>query len=77
VPVLASNLPEIRRIVESYNIGMIIENHEPAHIAAKMTQMLENPAAIAGWKENLNFAASELCWENEKKALIEVYQTYA
>lgn len=77
VPVLASNLPEIRRIVESYNIGMIIENHDPAHIAAKMTQMLENPAAIAGWKENLNFAASDLCWENEKKALIEVYQTYA
>ena len=77
VPVLASNLPEISKIVTAYRIGLLIENHEPAHIASRMKQMLENPEEIAIWKENLKFAASELCWENEKKVLIEVYQIYA
>jgi glycosyltransferase involved in cell wall biosynthesis len=76
VPVLASDLPEIRKIVTGYEIGLLIENHEPVHIASKLMQLLENPQQIAVWKENLKFAASELCWENEKKILIEVYQTY-
>ena len=76
VPVLASDLPEIRKIVSGYHIGMLIENHDPEHIAEKMRQMLVNPGEIAKWKENLKFAASELCWENEKAALTEVYKTY-
>jgi len=74
--VLASDLPEIRKIVSGYHIGMLIENHDPEHIAEKMRQMLVNPEEIAKWKENLKFAASELCWENEKAALTEVYKTY-
>jgi glycosyltransferase involved in cell wall biosynthesis len=77
VPVLASDLPEIRKIVTGYKIGMLIENHDPQHIARKMREMLDNPTAVAEWKENLNFAASELCWENEKTVLTEVYKTYA
>ena len=77
VPVLASDLPEIKKIITNYNIGMIIENHHPEHIASKMKQMLENPLQIAEWKENLKFASSELCWENEKQVLIGVYQAYA
>lgn len=77
VPVLASRLPEISRIINSYEIGMFIDNHDPEHIAGRIREMTGNPARIAEWKENLKFAASELCWENEKKALMQVYGPYA
>jgi glycosyltransferase involved in cell wall biosynthesis len=77
VPVLASNLPEITRIVNGYKIGAIIPDHDPQHIAGMMKRMLEDTAQIAVWKENLKFAASELCWENEKQAMIKVYRPYA
>jgi len=77
VPVLASSLPEIRKIILQYQVGALIENHDPEHIAAKIREMLGDPARIAVWKENLKFAASELCWENEKQALKQVYETYA
>lgn len=76
VPVLASNLPEIGKIVNGYDIGLLIKNHEPSHIASRIREMLGNPQQIAVWKENLKFAASELCWENEKNVLIQVYQNY-
>jgi hypothetical protein len=56
---------------------MLIENHSPEHIASRMKEMLSDPARIAQWKENLKFAAGELCWENEKKILITVYNAYA
>jgi glycosyltransferase involved in cell wall biosynthesis len=77
VPVLASPLPEISKIILKYNVGSLIENHDPQHIAAKIREMLYDPAIIAKWKENLKFAAAELCWENEKQVLAAVYKPYA
>jgi len=77
IPVLASPLPEISKIILKYDVGCLIENHDPQHIAGKIREMLNNPAQIAKWKENLKFAATELCWENEKQVLKEVYETYA
>jgi glycosyltransferase involved in cell wall biosynthesis len=77
VPVLASPLPEISHIINKYQVGLLTENHDPEHIAARIGEMLNDPAHIAKWKENLNFAAGELCWENEKKALVAEYQNYA
>lgn len=77
VPVLASPLPEISKIVTGYQVGMLIDNHDPQHIAGKMKEMLADPDRIAQWKENLKFAARDLCWENEKKVLISVYKPYA
>jgi glycosyltransferase involved in cell wall biosynthesis len=77
VPVLASPLPEISRIILQYNVGVLIENHDPKHIAIKIREMTSDPLRIEKWKENLKFAASDLCWENEKKALVSVYERYA
>ena len=77
VPVLASPLPEISKIILKYDVGSLIDNHDPQHIAGKIREMLSDPARIAKWKENLKFAANELCWENEKQALKTVYETYA
>lgn len=77
VPVLASPLPEISKIIIKYDVGSLIENHDPQHIAGKIREMLSDPLRIAQWKENLKFAAAELCWEKEKQALTAVYKTYA
>ncbi len=77
IPVLASPLPEIKKIIDFYQIGDTIQNHEPKHIAKKIKEMTENQDLIKLWKENLKFAASELCWEKEEKIIQEVYQKYA
>jgi glycosyltransferase involved in cell wall biosynthesis len=75
-PVLASPLPEIKKIVERYNIGLLVNNHEPEHIADQIKQMLNQDLKMK-LKENLEHAASELNWENEEKSLKEVYSKYA
>jgi hypothetical protein len=77
IPVLASPMVEIKRIVEEYEIGDIIENHDPQHIAMKMKGMVENEREVNFWKEKLIFASEQLCWENEKHVLVEVYRAYA
>ncbi len=76
IPVLASRLPEISRIVESYNIGMITESHAPVEISRLLNQMLDDDQSRLIWKENLVKAARELNWENEENVLRSVYQKY-
>jgi glycosyltransferase involved in cell wall biosynthesis len=66
IPVLASPLPEISKIVSEYKIGLLIDNHNPQYIAEKITSMLSDESQLMIWKENLKRAAAELSWEKEK-----------
>ena len=73
IPVLASPLPEVSKIITGYGIGLLIDHHEPGHIAEKITRMLSDPGQLMQWKENLKRAAAELCWEKEKEKFIELF----
>jgi len=74
IPVLASPLPEIKKIIEHYDIGDFIKDHEPEHIALTIKSMLGDLKKLEIWKENLKIAAGELCWENEEKHLVNIYE---
>jgi glycosyltransferase involved in cell wall biosynthesis len=65
IPVLVANLPEMASLVKQHQVGEVIENHEPEHIASKIKSMLANLDQIVTWKTNCKKAAKELNWENE------------
>ena len=73
VPVLASRLPEIEKVITTYHVGGFIEMHEPKHIAAKLNEMLSDSQKQSEWKKNCAEAATVLNWENEEKELIKIY----
>jgi glycosyltransferase involved in cell wall biosynthesis len=68
-PVLVANLPEMESLVKQYQVGEVIENHNPEHIASKIKNMLANQGQITTWKANCKKAAQELNWENESAFL--------
>jgi glycosyltransferase involved in cell wall biosynthesis len=72
IPILISNLPELIKIHEKYPFGLILDSHDPTHIATKIESSLNNPNYIE-WKSNLSKASKEYTWENELKILKEVY----
>ena len=74
VPVLASKLVEVEKIIRNYKIGELIDSHEPKHIAEKLNFMLDSEDKRREWKKNLEQAAEELCWENEEGKLIEIFE---
>lgn len=76
VPVLVSDLPEMRRIVEQYQIGMIAETHQRKELAALMKEALFDQERRSAWMKNLPLAATELCWENEESIIREIYYPY-
>ncbi len=74
-PVLSSNLPEISKIIEKYKVGMLIESHDPEHIASCINTMISLNYKVK-LQENLRLAADDLNWENEEKILKQVYSKY-
>ena len=76
VPIVASHLTEIEKIIRRYDIGSFIENHDPKTIAASIQDALSDAERYGKWKQNLTVAAQDLRWENEEKALLAIYQQY-
>ena len=76
VPVVASNLVEIEKIITKYNIGLFIPDHDPKSIAATIKEGLGDSLRRAVWRQGLAQAAEDLCWENEQQTLIEIYKHY-
>ena len=76
VPVLVSNLPEMRKIVEKYQIGAISDTHQRKELAEVIKLALFDQEKINFWKQNLPKAARELCWENEEEILKLVYERF-
>ena len=69
IPILASKLPEIEHLISKYHVGICIENHEPQHIAHKISSFL-NSNYYLEYKSNTIIAAIENNWETEKQKLV-------
>ncbi len=72
-PQLVSDLPEVARVVREYNTGLVLKNHDPAHIAECLADMLKNTDRLNNWELNCLEAAKNLCWENEEQKLVDIY----
>ncbi|MEO5645598.1 MAG: glycosyltransferase [Bacteroidia bacterium] len=75
IPVLASDLVEVKRIVENYNIGRVTPDHHPKTIAKIINEMLSG-AEYATWKANTKTAAEALTWEKEEEKIKAVYSRF-
>lgn len=71
VPVLTSDFPEMRKIIDTYNIGKTTKANSPKELAPIIKEMLSNHDKRAEWNNNLQKAKEILCWENEEKKLID------
>ena len=69
IPVMVSNLPEMKRIVEHYQIGTILEKHAPKVMARQFEEALSDETLRKTWTTNLPTTANDLCWENEESVL--------
>jgi glycosyltransferase involved in cell wall biosynthesis len=76
VPVIATAIPEVKNILESYQCGICCESQSPNEIAEQITDLMNDPLLYNQLKQNALIAARELCWENEKQKLISIYQPF-
>ena len=72
LPVVASDLPELRRLVDQFGIGWTADPADPASIAAAIRSALES-RDDAALRERLAAAAEQLSWRREQDRLIGLY----
>lgn len=76
IPVLTSDFPETSRIVNEYQIGALLESHDAEKMAAQIDNILNDYSLQDHWKQGLQKAATELCWEEEKKFFNQLISKY-
>lgn len=72
VPMLATDFPEIHRVIASYGIGALVTDQRGEALALAIRQ------AVGEWqslpqeeqRRRMTLAGDDLCWENDKKVLL-------
>jgi glycosyltransferase involved in cell wall biosynthesis len=75
LPILATDLPEISRLVEGQQIGLVGDTSTPQKLAALIDELFANQQRLADWKARVIDVRQVICWEVEAKKLVKIYET--
>ena len=73
IPVIASDLPEISRILRDYNCGLLIPDVNPPEISKAIIKLRDNSRLLSELKRNSVIASESLNWECESKKVKTFY----
>jgi glycosyltransferase involved in cell wall biosynthesis len=74
IPVVASNFPEMEKIVKENNIGTTFNPEKPESIAKAVKEVFSDDERYKQMKTNTKIAAEKYNWENEEKKLLNIYK---
>lgn len=74
VPMVASNFPEIIRIVNESEVGVIVDPHKVDEIVKAVNTLLADPHLRDRYSINCRAASEKYNWLNEQHVLLEMYQ---
>lgn len=69
IPVVVSDFPEMRKVADHFKAGEKIRDYN--ELAQKIQLVLDN--GKQSYKDALDHAASQLCWENEENRLLGLF----
>lgn len=72
IPVVGSDLPEIRRLVDQFGLGFIVSGDQSLQDIMHTVDLIKSNVEL---KNSITKAAQSLNWSSEKHKLLEVYQS--
>ncbi|PCM42242.1 glycosyltransferase [Mammaliicoccus sciuri] len=76
VPVISCDFPEIKKVVEETNTGLVVDSHKASEIANAVNQLVKDTSLRIQLSENTKQAKEIYNWNNEKSKLLEVYNQF-
>jgi glycosyltransferase involved in cell wall biosynthesis len=73
LPLVVGAIPEVKRLVEAYDIGVVCDPSDPRSIADAVKRVLE-PDMLARMGPNVRRARQELSWASEAGKMIALYR---
>ncbi len=74
LPIVASDFPFQRKIIEGYQIGKVCDPTSPKDISRALDWVLSDKEKYQTLKTNTQRAAMEINWQNEAKKLLGLYE---
>lgn len=74
VPIMASSRKLVAEFIESNQIGLVFDDHDPKKMAEIVNSIFQNKERYIIWKDNLQQVAKIYNWEAESQHLIEIYK---
>ena len=72
VPVVVSNLPQMKEIVDKYNVGFAVDPDNKDELITALNNLTSDEMGYKKFKQNCKIASEELNWENEVGNLLEL-----
>jgi glycosyltransferase involved in cell wall biosynthesis len=73
LPVVATNFPEIRKIVQHNEVGILVPHNDPLALAAALNALVSDAALRSKFASNARATAYRLNWEEQESRLVELY----
>jgi glycosyltransferase involved in cell wall biosynthesis len=74
LPVVASNFPEIRRVVECHGFGLLVNPESVAHIRAALERLRDEPELRCRLRARARASAVVLSWGSQEPKLLSLYE---
>ncbi|KAF0284634.1 glycosyltransferase family 4 protein [Spiribacter roseus] len=74
LPVVASALPEITRIVRQYDLGVLVRAGDVGELAEAIRTLVDDAAMRARFSANALRATEVLNWDGQEQALVDLYR---
>ncbi|MEM7084518.1 MAG: glycosyltransferase family 4 protein [Pseudomonadota bacterium] len=73
IPILATDLIEVRQIIERWGTGTLLPREfDHTDIVAKLAQITD--AQLSGWRENCRKFSKDMAWQTFEPELLSVYE---
>ncbi|RCV89370.1 glycosyltransferase [Billgrantia montanilacus] len=73
LPVVASQLPEISKVVREYDLGLLVPEGNTEALAKAIHELVQDPALRERYRANAQLAAQSLNWEAQEESLVALY----
>lgn len=73
LPVVASQLPEIGKVVRKHDLGLLVPPGDTAALARAISQLVSDPELRLWYRARARQAAQTLNWETQEQALLDLY----
>lgn len=74
LPVIASDLPEIARVVKQHDLGLLVKPGDSDSLVDALNKLVEGSELREYYSGSADCAASQLNWEQQEKSLVEMYR---
>ena len=75
IPIIATDLPEVSKILKEYTCGLLITRPDPEEISIVVKKLRDDKVLLSELKHNSVIASKSINWEKESQKIKDLYNS--